>query len=897
MKMLKNLFLSRLLPVLCLCACCLGARAGEGVKDAVMAYFRQVIKTPQEKVYLHTDKTSYSAGERIWFRGYLANAVTHRTQDAYSNFLMVELVNRQDSVVVSKKVKGLERAFWGELPLDVTLPEGDYYLRAYTNWMRNADPDFFFMRLVRIGNAIDRGFSTSVSYAAAGEKKVAATLRIRNMNDPSYHPFKVRYAAYEGEDCLATGSFDTDGSGRAKIELPYDAEALRPQYAKLWLDDEDYEYRTTLYPTLPSTDYAVTFFPEGGDLLAAPNQVVAFKAQGADGYSIAVEGVVRNSRGEEVASLSTLCDGMGAFNLSAAAGEQYYAETTSADGVKKRFALPQVKAQGVKLTASRIPAGIAYTLVKAEETPWPDTLYVVAHVRGLLRYMQVMGAGRTQDIIPAAYLPDGITHLLLLDKGGQTLSERLVFVRGDDQPRLGAATAKAAYGPCEMVRMTLSLVDTAGAPMPSLLSVSVTDKGLAPVDTTAETAQSAFWLTSDLKGFVEHPGRYFLTSNRRASVEQNLLMLTHGWRRFNTDNLMQLPDSSFRYFVERGLSFSGRVRPIIGKAEGIGVVAMAPSINLMLSATTGKSGTFVIQGRDYPDSTRFTVRSRGRGTLPATITMDPEEPLPGQNRKIPYPDHRAADTLSEAALRAARDRYFAEGGVPITNLKQVTVTAEEETLPTTSPNYIYSSLADRHYGKKWMEGKESMTAWEAISQIPGLVLPGDGSPGLCFQRTPNTSAKLILNGIVYEDPMDFELLKTYSAAEVERVDLIQYNIAALQMLGSGGGNGAIVVTLSETAVAMGENANQVVSFTPRGYNTSVQFYSPVYLTPDQKSSTDPDLRTTLYWNPQVEVDESGAAEVEFFTADRRTPLQVVVEGLTPEGRPLHMLYEIPAAKE
>ena len=45
------------------------------------------------------------------------------------------------------------------------------------------------------------------------------------------------------------------------------------------------------------------------------------------------------------------------------------------------------------------------------------------------------------------------------------------------------------------------------------------------------------------------------------------------------------------------------------------------------------------------------------------------------------------------------------------------------------------------------------------------------------------------------------------------------------------------------------------------------------------------------------MDESGAAEVEFFTADRRTPLQVVVEGLTPEGRPLHMLYEIPAAKE
>ncbi|MGI6219095.1 MAG: hypothetical protein ACOYJE_04430 [Bacteroidaceae bacterium] len=896
--MLKKIASFRLFLLLCVCANSGFLYADGPVSDHLVSYFQQLMETPQEKVYLHTDRTSYSAGEHIWFRGYLVNAVTHKVADAYSNFLMVELLNRQDSVIASKKVKGLEHCFWGELALDASLPAGDYYLRAYTNWMRNEDPDFFFMRLIKVGNAIDRGFTTRVTYKEAGPGKIVASLHIKNLSDPSFHPYKVGYTAFEGDIRRAEGTFETDGSGRAKLNLPYNATTTRPQYVKIWLDDDQYEYHTTLFPHIESQEYAVTFFPEGGDLLAAPNQVVAFKAQAADGYSLPVEGVVKNSRGEQVATLKTLCDGMGAFNLSAEAGEHYYAETTSAAGKSMRFDLPEVKPEGVKITASRIPAGIAYSLVKAGDAPWPDTLYVVAHVRGFLRYMQVVGESRTQDVIPAAYLPDGITHLLLLDKSGQTLSERLVFVKHDAQPRLGAATAEPAYGPREMVRMTLSLTDTAGVPLPADLSVSVTDKGLFPVDTLGETAQSSIWLTSDLKGFVENPGRYFLPSNRRAPVELNLLMLTHGWRRFATDNLMQAPDSTFRYFVERGLSFSGRVRPIVGRADGIGVVALAPSINLMLSATSDRTGAFVIQGRDFPDSTTFTVRSRGRNSLPATITMDPEMPLPGGNSKIPYPDFKLSDTISEAALRAARDRYFAEGGVPITNLKQITVKAkEEEDLPTSSPNYIYSHLADRHYGEKWMEGKESMTAWEAISQIPTVVAPADGSAGLSFQRTEGRTAALILNGVVYYEPEDYEMLKTYSAAEVKRVDLIQYNVAALQMLGTNSSAGAIVVTLKENAVGGGDENNSVVTFTPRGYNTSVQFYSPVYLTPAQKESSDPDLRTTIYWNPQVKVDASGAAELEFFTADRNAPLQVVVEGITAEGEPLHLLYEIPARKQ
>ena len=56
----------------------------------------------QEKVWLHTDRPSYHAGDTIRFRAFLVDAATHRPSP-YSRFVYVDLVNRRDSVL--KKVK------------------------------------------------------------------------------------------------------------------------------------------------------------------------------------------------------------------------------------------------------------------------------------------------------------------------------------------------------------------------------------------------------------------------------------------------------------------------------------------------------------------------------------------------------------------------------------------------------------------------------------------------------------------------------------------------------------------------------------------------------------------------------------------------------------------------
>ena len=71
---------------------------------------------PQEKVYLQTDRDHYSAGEKIWFRAYLLDAVTHKPSE-YSRYVYVELVDRMDSVRLRVKIRQTDSIYAGYLPL------------------------------------------------------------------------------------------------------------------------------------------------------------------------------------------------------------------------------------------------------------------------------------------------------------------------------------------------------------------------------------------------------------------------------------------------------------------------------------------------------------------------------------------------------------------------------------------------------------------------------------------------------------------------------------------------------------------------------------------------------------------------------------------------------------
>lgn len=88
-----------------------------------------------EKVYLQTDREYYTAGEDIWYKAYLVNAISNNPTSTSGN-LYVEII-ASDATILNKQIISLTDGKGnGDFRLSDTLSEGTYKIRAYTNWMR-----------------------------------------------------------------------------------------------------------------------------------------------------------------------------------------------------------------------------------------------------------------------------------------------------------------------------------------------------------------------------------------------------------------------------------------------------------------------------------------------------------------------------------------------------------------------------------------------------------------------------------------------------------------------------------------------------------------------------------------------------------------------------------------
>jgi hypothetical protein len=80
------------------------------------------------------------------------------------------------------------------------------------------------------------------------------------------------------------------------------------------------------------------------------------------------------------------------------------------------------------------------------------------------------------------------------------------------------------------------------------------------------------------------------------------------------------------------------------------------------------------------------------------------------------------------------------------------------------------------------------------------------------------------------------------------------------------------------------SADQLV-FDYAGLQKQRAFYAPVYETEAQSQSRLPDFRTTLFWNPDVEI-RNATNTISFYTSDKEGSYLGVLEGLDSQGNPV-----------
>jgi len=828
-------------------------------------FARQWIGNPQEKLYLQTDKPYYSAGEELWFKGYLVNATTLQPNSS-SRFIYVELIDKLDSVFYRVKIQKDSLGFAGHMKLKPDVPSGHYTLRAYTYWMQNLPQDFFYYKDILIGNEIDDRLSGKISYGKPENGNVPVVILF---TDASHNP--VAGKRFEIIQHLKSGTgkkmgMVTGQSGTISWLMPLDLNDHTIKSIEV-IQNKD-KYQTSFILPEFSNDFDIQFFPESGILLKNNLQSVAFKAIGRDGLSVDVSGKIFTSKNEQVSEFSTMHKGMGKFSIQTIPDESYYALVKSTLGIEKRVELPKAENNAVAIHLVYNRGRILYQVVNQTNLP-DNSLYLLIHSRGKVYVIQSLHLLEGQVL--ESSLPAGVVSFSIIDSLGHTYCERLSFVRNNSIPSITLESDKASYGKREKVNLNLKISSPTALPVTGNFSVSITDSHLVKTDSLADNILSNLLLSSDIKGYIEDPAFYIGDNTISTREKTDVLMMTQGWHRFNTADVVKGVAKQPVYYMEEGQALTGKVLNFFGKpSKKSNVISISPYKNLVNTVMTDSVGRFLIDRIEFPDSTSFVLKARKPKSLTDVEIIPDPDVFPNIGIHLPVPIN--TNTVSQNDyFNQSKEKYYYEGGMRGINLGEVIVKAEKKTV---EQKEYYSGMADNEITSEQLDKYPAMNILNFFYTIPGIQVTGTR----ISIRGSRNNPMILLDNIEIQDMDEISYL---TSNDVQSIQV--FKGASASIFGSRGGNGVIAIVLKQGVMIKASTPISLIHIAPLGYQKPAQFYVPKYEVDSVLNREQPDLRTTIYWNPELVADADGTIHIRFYTADHANDYTIVLEGITNEG--------------
>ncbi|MFV0593729.1 MAG: hypothetical protein ACK5M7_20320 [Draconibacterium sp.] len=829
-------------------------------------------RPPAEKLYLHLDRNTYSTGGTIWFRAYLVTATGHLPA-TLSNFIYVELFDQADSLVYRKKIKRTDNVFSGNIKLDQSLPDGSYFIRAYTSWMLNTGLDFAFYKSIHIGNLQPFRVSSKIEITEDETGKKTASIYFADKKGKPVSNTRIRCTLHLESSKAEVLKRKTGEDGKISFDFDGGNTASANQFIEVAFEDSDEEYSTKFFlDKADENEFDVQFFPEGGDLIEGVGNRVTFKAIGRDGYSRKIWGLVLNSKNDTVATLSSLHLGMGTFYMIPEEGEEYHALIKDADNHTITVPLPEHLSVGAALAVSE-KGGSLLVNVRQQNMEAVGSYYLMAHSGELLLFTQLLE--NTLYRIPKKIFPEGIIDFVLLNDKKQAVSSRMVFVKSDSTARFSVQPDKSNYGKRELISLKLALPAEDSIGHSGSFSMAVTDDLVVDTDSLSDNIYSTLLLSSDLKGYIENPGFYFLNNADSTNFYLDLLMMTQGWKRFDVNELLQRGIPPAQHYLELGQTLSGKYdKMLLQRKKTTEITALSVDPFISASTFTDEDNHFIFNELDFPDSTVFTVQAQRFTNIkqePAGIIEFDKDTFPSFSHLGVIPEEKTGFTGE--TLKNATERVYYEDGGKMIVLDEIRVDAADKTKHELETKY---GLSGSVYDEERMAAMfpTSLSMELVIRSLPGVARIENSNVYLARGTGP---AEIFVDGM--DQTLD-DMRDLYSD-NIDHIAVVVGPGAAVYSR-RGGGGGVIMIELKEGGQFEYE-LKGVKKIMPLGYQKPVEFYVPKYEIDSIRINKQPDMRSTVYWNPQISVGAGDQTTVSFYAADPVTTYTYIVEGIGNDG--------------
>jgi len=660
----------------------------------------------------------------------------------------------------------------------------------------------------------------------------------------------------------------------------------------------------------------LSFFPEGGDMVDNLVNYVAFKSSLTTGKGISIKGIILNSADIQIAEFESNNLGMGMFRMIPNTNTDYRARVEYLGEIHE-FPLPERRPEGYVMHISRDQDKLILSVQNNMEITM-DKSFVIGQMRGtpFLNLQAQEGRAYLYTSLNIDQIPSGVAQFAFFDGQGIPQCERLVFIDNPtDQVALNFESNEKEFNTREKATLKFNANDVTGNPVTSNLSVGITNVSLVNPEDIKSNIYTYLLLESDLKGTIEDPAHYFDPRNESRNGDLDILMMTHGWRRFVWKDVLADSLPPMKYYAENGFTLEGNLyryyntkKPIPGYVS----LFMYQDQFTFLEVASDDEGRFMFSNLDINDSTDLILQARKipkrvkeKDPSPkdkvkdnihismfnreqATITYDYWPPL---FQEISPETEEKYQEQNEYILKL--DSAFDGRTIILEGVMVKDSRIEDEDLFEFSRNF-YLDPDNQVVMDSMPDYYDFLTIFDILQrQVPGILVIGT-PPFQAFsfsRRTVSLSdstnqAPLVLwNGV----PTDIQGISHLTGSEIEYVDVLKGPKAA--MFGSRGTYGvvAIYTRTDLREIDNYESDRGITNLTHPGYYRAREFYTPDYSVPDEKHAK-PDYRSTLYWNPQVLTDEAGETEFSFYTSDEKGTYCMQVQGITNDGRPVTGSY-------
>ncbi|MBB5438330.1 hypothetical protein HDC92_002005 [Pedobacter sp. AK017] len=599
----------------------------------------------------------------------------------------------------------------------------------------------------------------------------------------------------------------------------------------------------------------------------------------------------------------------------------------------KNLNTPLIPNTGTTLGINSSPekADMELTITAEGEAKNLSGYYLVGQSRGVVCYAIPVNLkdGKIVNAVPKSLFPTGIARFTLIDKNLKALNERMIYIDQHDQLTVNVSTVQAVYKSRDSIALRIKVTDKNNEPVQGSFSLSVTDDSqVAQGPTKNGDLNTYMLLSSELRNQPKSADAY---SNGTVAAQQALdsLALTAGWLGYNWNELSnyKIP----KYSAEPEFMITGKVSSTFSGLAGAKVSLFVKKPLLFMDTVAGPDGRFIFKNLPIADTAVYKIQATNKKGKNFFVNLEVDEwkppvfsPLLVNYSTEAQVKDPALEQKVEKALALKQQQDKSTGKL----LNEVNIEAKK--IVKGSHNLNGSGEADQVLTESDLlkEGKRPL--YELLmARIPGLVMGSYLYPPSKIRKfglkLKNQLVKIIIDGIDLDQSYEYwqlmadaddsaeglqerythikTNLDNFTAEDVKGIEVMynaSYNVkynnkflstAETSFSGKGGltgvgGASGIDYTYIEITTRNGrgpfmKQTPGTYLYKPLAFSLPKKFYSPKYL---NKDSSVPDIRSTIYWEPNIITDEKGEATVSFYAAGQPSSYTIAVEGSDMNGQ-------------